>query len=459
MVVCLISSCSDDTVSVMESSIEEDMPLLTRSAPINCGVNRVINPHLDPTAPYGGGYGPAPDCGNNHSAFTPPANFVPWSTVMGTPEFTYIESAPDCGTTQCTKHDYALMISKVNNQGQLCYEGIFGKCDVTVSSHISYTVAVEADSDKSGGSLQVYLGNNLVAAGGQDPGVMISLAGTERVGDYAIPAGDFCHENFAVYSTSGIRPAVDYFNILLFDDKIDAGSRGQSEVRYVEITCQNDYVSAIKVDGGEDCTFIFSMLTAGPVTAISYLWDFGDGNTSTASAPSHNYSTPGIYQVSLTVTDDLGCCTTITRAVTCETPACVSYICWVEIGLDECASSVELELPDGSTISVPFSVIPAGTHACGGGDIPAVVEYSEGHCELALQIKKAIESTGYPVVFDAYRNDIKTCYKGQYEVPGFFYTSQVKVIRTNHIDCTTGVPMPGNFGKSNKFDDYGEPCE
>ncbi|KZN66599.1 hypothetical protein N473_09405 [Pseudoalteromonas luteoviolacea CPMOR-1] len=32
----------------------------------------------------------------------------------------------------------------------------------------------------------------------------------------------------------------------------------------------------------------------------AYLWDFGDGTTSTEESPTHEYSTPGIYTVSLT---------------------------------------------------------------------------------------------------------------------------------------------------------------
>lgn len=39
-------------------------------------------------------------------------------------------------------------------------------------------------------------------------------------------------------------------------------------------------------------------------TISSYLWDFGDGNTSTAANPSHAYSSAGTYSVSLTVTDN-----------------------------------------------------------------------------------------------------------------------------------------------------------
>ncbi|TQV88005.1 PKD domain-containing protein [Aliikangiella coralliicola] len=38
----------------------------------------------------------------------------------------------------------------------------------------------------------------------------------------------------------------------------------------------------------------------------SYLWDFGDGNSSTDENPTHNYSTSGQYTVTLTVTDDDG---------------------------------------------------------------------------------------------------------------------------------------------------------
>ncbi|MBL7826887.1 MAG: PKD domain-containing protein [Saprospiraceae bacterium] len=42
-----------------------------------------------------------------------------------------------------------------------------------------------------------------------------------------------------------------------------------------------------------------------PVQANSYLWDFGDGNTSTDAAPSHTYADQGVYTVQLhALTDD-----------------------------------------------------------------------------------------------------------------------------------------------------------
>ncbi|QQR94551.1 MAG: PKD domain-containing protein [Bacteroidota bacterium] len=46
--------------------------------------------------------------------------------------------------------------------------------------------------------------------------------------------------------------------------------------------------------------------------AANYLWDFGDGSTSTLLNPNHIYTTGGNYQVTLTVTDASGCSNTKT---------------------------------------------------------------------------------------------------------------------------------------------------
>ncbi|MDP3073286.1 MAG: PKD domain-containing protein [Opitutaceae bacterium] len=50
-------------------------------------------------------------------------------------------------------------------------------------------------------------------------------------------------------------------------------------------------------------------------TIASYLWNFGDGTTSTAIAPAKTFSTPGNYTVSLSVTDNGGANSTVTTAV------------------------------------------------------------------------------------------------------------------------------------------------
>ncbi len=47
--------------------------------------------------------------------------------------------------------------------------------------------------------------------------------------------------------------------------------------------------------------------------AVSYQWNFGDGNTSTAASPSHQYNSSGSYTVRLIATNAAGCSDTFTQ--------------------------------------------------------------------------------------------------------------------------------------------------
>jgi PKD repeat protein len=53
---------------------------------------------------------------------------------------------------------------------------------------------------------------------------------------------------------------------------------------------------------GETITFMDASTISSDTT--TWLWDFGDGNTSTEQNPTHTYAADGIYTVCLTVTDD-----------------------------------------------------------------------------------------------------------------------------------------------------------
>jgi gliding motility-associated-like protein len=54
-----------------------------------------------------------------------------------------------------------------------------------------------------------------------------------------------------------------------------------------------------------------STITA-PGNIVAWTWDFGDGNTSTQQSPSHCYTTPGVYTVTLQVKSADGCTNTLT---------------------------------------------------------------------------------------------------------------------------------------------------
>lgn len=57
---------------------------------------------------------------------------------------------------------------------------------------------------------------------------------------------------------------------------------------------------------GLRATFTDTSTDAPPGNVVSWLWRFGDGTTSGSQSPVHDYAAGGTYDVSLTVTDDLG---------------------------------------------------------------------------------------------------------------------------------------------------------
>ncbi|MCS3800028.1 PKD domain-containing protein [Niastella sp. OAS944] len=62
-------------------------------------------------------------------------------------------------------------------------------------------------------------------------------------------------------------------------------------------------------------TVYFTNYTIGNDPVVTRNWDFGDGSTSTDVDPSHNYSQPGLYKVSQSVTTQQGCSKTVTDTI------------------------------------------------------------------------------------------------------------------------------------------------
>ncbi|MEM6342962.1 MAG: PKD domain-containing protein [Bacteroidota bacterium] len=58
----------------------------------------------------------------------------------------------------------------------------------------------------------------------------------------------------------------------------------------------------------------FTDTSTSDTTLVSWVWDFGDEETSTLQNPDHCYAVSGIYNVSLTITNMLGCSDTVTKA-------------------------------------------------------------------------------------------------------------------------------------------------
>ena len=73
-------------------------------------------------------------------------------------------------------------------------------------------------------------------------------------------------------------------------------------------------------------TFNLSVTTSDPV--VSYLWDFGDGNTSTIISPTNTYVAEGAYNVSVIVLTANGCTDTakVTRAIVANNKPTANFV-------------------------------------------------------------------------------------------------------------------------------------
>jgi PKD repeat protein len=77
--------------------------------------------------------------------------------------------------------------------------------------------------------------------------------------------------------------------------------------------CQSVYINGL-CDAGfyvhHDSTNLFNYIISPntySTALVNYLWDFGDGSTSTSQVPTHTYAGSGPYQICLTVNDGNGC--------------------------------------------------------------------------------------------------------------------------------------------------------
>lgn len=103
----------------------------------------------------------------------------------------------------------------------------------------------------------------------------------------------------------------------------------------VEDCCKIDPNFSFEID--ENCKVTFNNLTTIGVetTGLGVLWDFGDGNTSNDWNPTHYYSTPGSYGVTLTIIGtgkNKECCTEkISKKIKLK---CEPYLCLLDVDFD-----------------------------------------------------------------------------------------------------------------------------
>ncbi|MBV1851602.1 PQQ-dependent sugar dehydrogenase [Catellatospora tritici] len=175
--------------------------------------------------------------------------------------------------------------------------------------------------------------------------------------------------------------------LYVLDYGTGSNNAGLFRVEYIAGANRNPVAvaSANKTSGPAPLTVNFSSAGSSDPEggALSYLWTFGDGTTSTAANPSKTYSANGTYTPTLKVTDPGGLSGTASLVIT----------------VGNTAPTVNLQLPgDGQLFNfgdtIPFQVSASdpedGTINCAR----VTVTYSLGHDSHAHQITSKTGCTG-----------------------------------------------------------------
>ena len=129
--------------------------------------------------------------------------------------------------------------------------------------------------------------------------------------DESIGSADIVSWDFGDGNTSQlVNPIHDYgafgcYTVIFTRTVGDCTKSISQEICLIEVSPPTVNANALNTAG---CNL--PHLTSFSLSAnleLNYLWDFGDGNTSTELNPSHIYDNYGDYPVSLLVTDQLGC--------------------------------------------------------------------------------------------------------------------------------------------------------
>ncbi len=138
-------------------------------------------------------------------------------------------------------------------------------------------------------------------------------------------------------------------------------------------------------------TIQFINTSAGPGT-LSYQWNFGNGNTSTQTSPSHTYTQPGFYNVTLVTTSSAGCVDTFrtvqaievgpNSSFTFNNDACIgTAVSFLNTSVP-LPDSVRWQLGDGTSST---ALNPVKNYAAAGSYTVQLISFYSGCSDTVVQ--------------------------------------------------------------------------
>ena len=280
----------------------------------------------------------------NSVQFTDQSMYIPtswsWTFEGGTPAASTDQNPL---ITYDTIGTYTVTLTAANAEGSdtetkvdyiSVQEVVLDYCD-SQGNNCSYeyisNVTVDTFSNSSGASNYTdftYLTANLIAGNTVNVSLTPEFPSTVYTEywkiwiDYNVD-GDFEDAGEEVFSGVGSSTVTGSFTVA----SVTANTRMRVSMKYAgyQTPCEfftygevEDYTANITSGGNIPPTADFTFVTPCPETNFtdastdpdgtveSWLWDFGDGNTSTVQNPTHTYAADGTYTVTLTVWDNEG---------------------------------------------------------------------------------------------------------------------------------------------------------
>ncbi len=271
------------TYNVLLSTIDNNGCAATNSVPTTINVSTPINANFS--------FGLVGSCGAPVTA-----NFTDIST--GTGPFTYSWDFGDGSplvTTQNPSHIYlangSYTVTLIIDNGVGCQDTLVVPNAITISA---------LNANFSAAPTQVCVG---------DPVVFSDLTTGLPLG-WDWDFGDFGSSN--AQNPSHAYAAPGFYSVELITTRGPGCADTVVQTNLIEVLpIPTANFSATNNTGcSAPLTVNFTDLSVG---AVSWLWNFGDGDTSNAASPSHDYTANGTYSVSLTVTGLNGCTHTVTQ--------------------------------------------------------------------------------------------------------------------------------------------------
>lgn len=301
------------------------------------------------SSPYFNNYPPSAICAGtalhfDYSATDPDGDSLAYRFITPYTGASYLEPMP-CppaeGPDDLATIDWSAGYSDaypVDALPALSIDPVTGLLTGTPTSEGRYVVCVAVDEFRDGELLSTHYRDFQFNIQICEPIVIASTL------EYVLDCDDFSVEfsNFSVGADEYWWDFGDGTSSTEFEPYHTYGDTGTYEVLLIAnpgAACSDTAIATIKIYSTLTADFTFEagcsnepvLFTDESITTeageiISWLWEFADGTTSTEQNPAHQYTTGGIYSVTLTVQTDKGCISTITFTVNLDSGPTADFL-------------------------------------------------------------------------------------------------------------------------------------